>query len=169
MSDFSELEIELEALRPVQFSAELMARIEHDLAETLPSTATAGLLRRTQRLHWNWLSLGLGIAAAAMFLILARIDGDHSAKQTTAIVSAAPPTAGTIAKETGQLVISDLTEVVYGTRDEGLLFGDDAAEPVRRLRSQTRETLQWRNPSTGASLRVSYPSEEVEFIPISGQ
>jgi hypothetical protein len=29
--------------------------------------------------------------------------------------------------------------------------------------------LQWNNPQTGASLRVSYPSEEVTLIPVSGQ
>jgi hypothetical protein len=50
-----------------------------------------------------------------------------------------------------------------------LLFADDAAQPVRRFRSQKRETLQWRNPGTRASLRVSYPSEEVSLVPVSGQ
>jgi hypothetical protein len=40
---------------------------------------------------------------------------------------------------------------------------------MRRLRYQTHETLQWRNAATGASLRVSYPIEEVVLIPISGQ
>ena len=30
----------------------------------------------------------------------------------------------------------------------------------------TRETLQWKNPATGASLQVSYPSEHVELIPV---
>jgi hypothetical protein len=29
--------------------------------------------------------------------------------------------------------------------------------------------VQWKNPQTGASLRVSYPKEEVTLIPISGQ
>jgi hypothetical protein len=40
---------------------------------------------------------------------------------------------------------------------------------MRRIRYQKRETLQWRNPNTGASLRVSYPSEEVVLTPVSGQ
>ena len=61
------------------------------------------------------------------------------------------------------------TQVVYNTRDEGLQFADGSQQPLRRLRYQTRETWQWRNPSTGASLRVSYPSEEVVLIPVSGQ
>jgi len=29
--------------------------------------------------------------------------------------------------------------------------------------------VQWKNPQTGASLRVSYPTEEVTLVPISGQ
>jgi hypothetical protein len=40
---------------------------------------------------------------------------------------------------------------------------------MRRVRYQTHETLQWRNAATGASLRVSYPSEQVELIPVPGQ
>jgi hypothetical protein len=64
---------------------------------------------------------------------------------------------------------ADTTQVVYQTRDEGLLFPAGSEQPMRRLRSQMHETLQWRNPGTGASLRVSYPSEEVELVPISGQ
>ncbi len=169
MNDFSELEIELKKLRPAQLSEDLAARIECALAEAPAATATAGVLPRRQGLQWNWLTLGLGIAAAATFLILARIDDDRSVKQAPAIASASPITSRNPAKEGGQLVVSNLTQVVYNTRDEGLLFADTAEQPVRRMRSQTRETLQWRNPSTGASLRVSYPSEEVFLIPVSGQ
>ena len=66
-------------------------------------------------------------------------------------------------------VPSALTQVVYDTRDEGLHFTEGADEPVRRLRSKKRETMQWNNPQTGASLRVSYPTEEVTLVPVSGQ
>src|SRR5438876_477826 len=61
------------------------------------------------------------------------------------------------------------TQVVYNTRDEGLQFTNASPQPVRRLRYHSRQTWQWRNPTTGASLRVSYPSEEVVLIPVSGQ
>jgi len=168
MNDFSDLEIELEKLRPVQPSENLVTQIERALAEAPGSAATAGVLPRTQRLHWNWVTLGLGVAAAA-FLVLARIDSDHSVKQAPATASAPPVSSRTTPEKADQLVVSGLSQVVYNTRNEGLLFADDSAQPVRRVRSQTRETLQWRNPSTGASLRVSYPSEEIELIPISGQ
>ena len=168
MNDFSDLEIELKKLRPVQPSENLVTQIERALAEAPASAATAGVLPRTQRLHWNWLTLGLGVAAAAFF-VLARIDRDHPVKQAPVITSASHATSRTTPEKADQLVVSGLSQVVYNTRNEGLLFADDSAQPVRRVRSQTRETLQWRNPSTGASLRVSYPSEEVSLIPVSGQ
>jgi len=40
---------------------------------------------------------------------------------------------------------------------------------MRRVRSRKRETVQWKNPQTGATLRVSYPQEEVTLIPAVGQ
>jgi hypothetical protein len=50
-----------------------------------------------------------------------------------------------------------------------LHFADGSERPVRRVRYRTQQTWRWRNPETGASLRVSYPSEEVVLIPVSGQ
>ena len=61
------------------------------------------------------------------------------------------------------------TNLVYNTRDEGLHFANGSERPVRRVRYNTQQTWRWRNPETGASLRVSYPSEEVVLIPVSGQ
>ena len=63
-----------------------------------------------------------------------------------------------------------LTQVVYRQRDEGLVFSPNQSEaPRRRLRYETRETMRWRNPQTGASLRVSYPAEQVVLTPVSFQ
>jgi hypothetical protein len=70
---------------------------------------------------------------------------------------------------TDKFVPAGATRLVYNTRDEGLQFADNSGQPLRRMRYQTHETWQWRNPTTGASLRVSYPSEEVVLIPVSGQ
>jgi hypothetical protein len=50
-----------------------------------------------------------------------------------------------------------------------LHFAEGSERPVRRVRYNTRQTWRWRNPETGASLRVSYPSEEIVLIPVSGQ
>ncbi len=170
MNDFSELEAELKKLRPRDASPQLATRIEQALAEVSSTTATAGVLpKRSRNFRLNWSALGLGLAAAAAFLLLARVNVDQLPDKGRGLgaMSPSPSAAPTDAKDS--FVPAGLTQVVYDTRDEGLHFAEGADEPVRRVRSHKRETLQWRNPQTGASLRVSYPSEEVTLIPVSGQ
>jgi hypothetical protein len=171
MNDFSELESELKKLRPRPVSPDLRARIEVSLAETEAAgrgVASAGVLPRQRKFRPNWFALGLGLAAAATFLILARVNVDRSPKSTgLALLTPAPITPA--AKAADSFVPSAMTQVVYDTKDEGLHFAEGTDEPMRRLRSRKRETVQWKNPQTGASLRVSYPKEEVTLVPISGQ
>ena len=176
MNDFSELEAELKQLRPVAPSPELAKRIERALEEA-PATTTpaAGILPRP-KVRVNWLALGFGLAAATAFLLLARANVDRVPERTPTIAANAPapeiapaPAAPNPDTAVRGYVAEGITRVVYDRRDEGLTFPEDAEQPVRRVRSHTRETMQWRNPGTGASLRVSYPTEEVEFIPVSGQ
>ncbi|PYI92201.1 MAG: hypothetical protein DME97_10710 [Verrucomicrobia bacterium] len=171
MNDFSELEAELKKLRPRPTSPDLAARIEVSLAQEAAGrgTATAGVLPKQRRFRLNWIALGLGLAAAATFLVLARMNVDRPSKSTgLALLTPAPITPA--AKEVADtLVPSAMTQVVYDRKDEGLHFAEGTDEPVRRLRSKKRETMQWNNPKTGASLRVSYPTEEVTLVPVSGQ
>jgi hypothetical protein len=171
MNDFSELEAELKKLRPRDASAELAPRIEHAMAEVSgrTATATAGVLPKRRGFQFNWSALGLGLASAAAFLLLARVNVDQLPDKGRSLgaMTPAPSAAPTEAKDS--FVPTGLTQVVYDTRDEGLHFAEGATEPVRRMVSRKRETLQWNNAQTGASLRVSYPSEEVTLIPVSGQ
>ncbi len=170
MNDFSELEAELKKLRPWPSSPDLAARIEISLAQEAAGrgTATAGVLPKRRSFRPNWIALGLGLAAAAMFLLLARMNVDRPSKSTgLALLTPAPITPE--AKVDDALVPSALTQVVYDRKDEGLHFAEGVDQPMRRLRSRKRETMQWNNPKTGASLRVSYPTEEVTLVPISGQ
>jgi hypothetical protein len=170
MNDFSELEAELKKLRARRVSPELSARIEVSLAAEAAGrgTATAGVLPKQRRFRPNWFALGLGLAAAATFLMLARVNVDRPSKTTgLALLTPAPITPA--AKAIDSFVPSAMTQVVYDTKDEGLHFADGKDEPMRRLRSRKRETVQWKNAQTGASLRVSYPTEEVTLVPISGQ
>jgi hypothetical protein len=84
----------------------------------------------------------------------------------------APRTASTTpapAISTAQLIPAGLTQVVYHTRDEGVHFSSNSEQPMRRVRSHSQETLQWRNPKTGATLRISYPAEQISLLPVSGQ
>ena len=165
MNDFSELEKELGKLRPAQPSADLIVRIERALSDEAGSTA--GVFPREHRFHLNWLSIGLGLAAATALVLFAFIRLEQPAQKLPALASASP--AVTLLNSNAQLVPAGLTQVVYHTRDEGLRFGGNGSEPMRRVRSHGRETLQWRNPKTGASLRISYPREEVSLVPVTGQ
>jgi hypothetical protein len=171
MNDFSELETELKKLRPRPASPDLTARIEVGLAEVAGrGTATAGVLSKQRRsFRPNWIALGLGLAAAAIFLLLARVNVDSPSSKSTGLALLTPAPIAPAAKVDDAFVPSALTEVVYDKTDEGLHFTEGADQPVRRLRSKKRETMQWNNPKTGASLRVSYPTEEVTLVPVSGQ
>ncbi len=78
MNDFSELEAELKKLRPRPASPDLVARIEVGLAEVAGrGTATAGVLPKRRSFRPNWFALGFGLAAAAIFLLLARVNVDR--------------------------------------------------------------------------------------------
>jgi len=178
MNDFSELENQLKKLRPLPPSEDLAARIERALAEPTPTrlrsatarqATTAGVLPRVRRFGINWLSLGVTLATATVLLLFARFGIDHPAKKTPTITSRAPSSIVPSASNAAEFVPVGLTQVVYHTRDEGLHYATGSEQPVRRLRSRTRETCQWRNANTGATLCVSYPSEEVSLVPISGQ
>jgi hypothetical protein len=188
MNDFSDLENDLKALRPARPSPVLFERIEEALANCRAGATPA---RQPMRLPYNWLSFGLAAAAAAVLLLLARITTDQTRNEDKEIAQVSPASETTQAlhgvpklREGGRVrggskaegttslnkfIPAGATQVVYSERDEGLQFTDSSKQPLRRLRYQTQQTWQWRNPTTGASLRVSYPSEQVVLIPVSGQ
>jgi hypothetical protein len=157
-----ELESELKKLRPTRPSAELMSRVESALADAGERTAK---IIRPQHFRINWFGLGLGLAAAATFLIFARVDFRPTGKTK----QAATPSLQQRAAALPNYQAIGLTQVVYSKRDEGLVFPPGAEGPSRRVRTARRETLQWRDRQTGAQLAVSYPTEEVTLIPVSGQ
>ncbi|MEP6955673.1 MAG: hypothetical protein ABI883_02520 [Chthoniobacterales bacterium] len=168
MNDFSELEAELQQLRPTPAAPELAQRIERALLETTAARPTAGILPR-RKTRFAWFALGLGAAAAAAFVLLARVNVEPTAGSQMRQLAALTPAPRVLPATNSGLVPDGFTRVLYNTRNEGLVFPTTATEPVRRVRSRTRETLQWRDPRTGASLHVSYPTEEVDLIPVSGQ
>jgi len=179
MNDFSELEKELKKLRPAQPSPVLFERV----GEALKDSRAAIKERPSPARRWgpvrssyNWWSLGFGLAAAAVLILFAVVTMErrHEGQQPLAQTSPAPetkpvPLGRERSTSPGRFVPAGGTNVVYNARDEGLHFADGSERPVRRVRYNTRQTWRWRNPETGASLRVSYPSEEVVLIPVSGQ
>jgi hypothetical protein len=173
MNNFSEIESELRKLRPAQPSPILFERVEEAMMDR---SAVVSPARQPERLPYNWLSWGIGLAAAAVLVLFAAIkmERQQSGGKEIAQISREPDTAPVLNRSeestsSDKFVPAGATRLVYNTRDEGLQFGRGSGQPVRRFRYQTRETWQWRNPTTGASLRVSYPSEEVVLIPVSGQ
>lgn len=179
MNDFSELERELRKLRPTQPSPVLFDRV----GEALKDSPAGVKERRSLAGFWGgletarpWWSLGFGLAAAAVLILFAAVTMErrHEPEQTVALSSPAPETRpaplGTQRSTApSRFVPAGGTNLVYNTRDEGLHFADGSERPVRRVRYKTQQTWRWRNPETGASLRVSYPSEEIVLIPVSGQ
>src|SRR5256886_17362576 len=118
MNDFSELERELKKLRPVQPSAELMSRVGSVLANSEEGTAK---VIRPEQFRINWLGLGLGLAAAATFLIFARVDFHPNDGPKQTIASATPPWAQKAAALPNYQA-TGLTQVVYRQRDRGRGF-----------------------------------------------
>ena len=175
MNDFSDLEAKLKALRPAPLRDKFVARVEQAMANpaAAPTTEPAPTdnIVRPYQFRRQWI-LGLSLAAAAAVLLLLRVNF-RPPEATKRVATASPPAtvAPTGPPQSGAqntFIPAGSTEVVYHTRDEGLLFAQNSEQPVRRLRSITQETLQWKNPATGASLRVSYPSEHVELVPVTG-
>lgn len=169
MNDLSELESELKRLRPAQVSDALFQRIERALLQP-KEMPTAGIVPRRPSRAGTWWSLGLGLTAATVLILLGL--GFFAPPQTTThpTVAQETPATSTSPSLTSGLQPSALTQTVYRQRDEGLVFSPNQSERLlRRVRYETRETMQWRNPQTGASLRVSYPAEQVVLTPVSFQ
>ena len=179
MNDFSDLENELRKLRPAQPSPALFQRLEEAIADNCTASISNASRIPVWRLiptPYNWLSLGFGIAAAAVLILLAaprmerRPEGAEPMAQTSpALETRRAPREINPSTSPGTFVSAGGTHVVYNMRDEGLQFAAGAERPLRRVRYRTQQTWRWRNPETGASLRVSYPSEEIVLIPVSGQ
>jgi len=175
MNDFGDLEAKLRLLRPTRPSAELISRVERSLGESAAFAAgagiaaTAGVLPRARKARFNWFTFGLGLAAATALLMLARTNVDRVPQKSPIVASTKSRTSPAKAAPVRSMVPDGLTRVVYAQSDEGLVFPNNADAPLRRVRSRSREILQWKDPGTGDSLRVSYPTEEVELIPVSGQ
>ena len=166
---FPELEAELRELRPAPVSLELIARIESALAR-VGAGPTAGMLPRPVERRGLWWTLGLGLTTAT------RVDPARAR-----ILSKPPPpsTPGGGAKARPVPPVS-LTKglrpsatqpewslasrmKVWFSRltNRSVCSGGSATTPARRCSGS--------NPQTGASLRVSYPAEQVVLTPVSFQ
>jgi len=173
MNDLSEIENELRKLRPALPSPILFERIEEAMMDGRVGASSA---RQPERSPYKWSSFGFGLAAAAVLVLFAvvKMERQQGSRKEIAQIPRESETAPLLNRaeestSSDKFVPAGATRLVYNTRNEGLQFARGSGQPLRRFRYQTHETWQWRNPTTGASLRVSYPSEEVVLIPVSGQ
>ena len=176
MNDLSEIENELRKLRPARPSPILFDRIEEAMGESSRASAPADGRRHWWRFTETPYSWGFGLATAAVLILFAAISmerqqggGKQIARISPEAQIAPRSNRGEASTSSEKFVPAGATRLVYNTRDEGLQFPSGSGQPLRRLRYRTHESWKWRNPTTGASLRVSYPSEEVVLIPVSGQ
>ncbi len=174
MNDLSQIENELRKLRPARPSPILFDRVEEalDCRASAAADAKRSFWRRFTETPYSW---GFGLAAAAVLVLFAAVKMERQESGKEIAQTSREPEAAPLlnraqkSTSTDKFVPVGATRLVYNKRDEGLQFGGSSGQPLRRMRYQTHETWQWRNPTTGASLRVSYPSEEVVLIPVSGQ
>ena len=168
MNDFSELETELKKLRPAPVPD---GAVRPDGMRPRAARADADRLvssRGARNSASIWWSLGLGLTAACA-LVLVWLAFFAEPPRSSRLWRKMPPApVGARGRVAYNLPRSPAWSTV--SSDEGLVFSPNQSErPLRRVRYDTRETMQWRNPQTGASLRVSYPAEQVVLTPVSFQ
>jgi hypothetical protein len=169
--DFSDLEAELERMRPCAPSSELQARLAATLDQPATSSASPVGTHRSafSWRTWKWV-LGSTAVAAAMLLalVITRLPDPvgPTAGQT------AHPANGTVAGPFPVTPASpdlykpvSVENVLYDSHDEGLVTLDDGAA-ARRVFQRYLDTYTWRNPRTNASLRWTVPRDEVRVIPV---
>jgi hypothetical protein len=163
-NEFSQLEAELKALRPVAPTRHVQARI----ARELERGEVSARVTPSARAWWRWAA---ALPAAAAVLIglavfvrrvppASPVENDAAAATTAAVVGAADtePAFKPVSAE----------NVLYAVADEGLVTLDDGTA-ARRERLSYVDTITWKNPRTNASVRWTVPREEVRVVPVKFQ
>jgi hypothetical protein len=165
---FAELESELKRLRPRAPSASLVSRIGADLArtDTGPGTvrrASSGYRTATTWSSWKWLNWRTAaIAAAALALAATGFVRYARSGQPPVASASAPRNPGVAAPNAYQAV--SVANVLYEFRDEGLVATADNT-PAQRVRYRYVDTYVWKDPKNNASIKWSFPRDEVRVVP----
>jgi hypothetical protein len=168
--DFSDLEAELNRMRPCAPSPELQSRLAATLDRPTAPTAQPVRIDRSVifRGGWRWVLWPAAVAAAVMLALVITRRTDPvlpSADQTV------HPTGGNEAGPIAPATAADLYEpvsaenVLYDSRDEGLITLDDGTAAHRVFQCYL-DTYTWRNPRTHASLSWTVPRDELRVIPV---
>lgn len=164
--EFSQLEAELKALRPVAPARHLQARIGRELergevsAQVTPSA----------RAWWRW-AAAVPAAAAVLIALVVFVRHVPPASPVDNIAATAVSAAGgTVGEAEPAPVFKPVAaeNVLYAVSDEGLVTLDDGTA-ARRERLSYVDTITWKNPRTNASVRWTVPREEVRVVPVKFQ
>lgn len=165
-NEFSQLEAELKALRPVAPSHNVQARIGRELERGEVSA-------RVTPSAWVWWRWAAALPAAAAVLIalvvfVRRVPPVSSGENTA--TTAVPATGATAGEVESASVFKPVAaeNVLYAVADEGLVTLDDGTA-ARRERLSYVDTITWKNPRTNASVRWTIPREEVRVVPVKYQ
>lgn len=155
--DFTDLENELERLRPRSLPAPLMGRIAAELGG---QAHRRGLLA-------SWRSWILPAAGSAMLaVIVASMPFLTRDKEAATVAAPIPPAlANAPGPSESKMLPVHATNVLYDTANEGIVYLDDQT-PARRIRLSYFDTITWENPPGGASLKWTVPREEIYFFPV---
>ena len=152
----SDFEQELRALRPAMPSAALEQRIARELAsaalEAKPSIAALLLHRVLPRL--SWAALGAAVALA----VLAAFEKRERAESAAAPHRDAPPAFEPVA----------VSRALLDAEESGFVYPADDL-PARLIRFSSLERQTWSNASTGATLEVQVPRQDVFLLPVATQ
>lgn len=145
--ELKQLEAELRRMRPAAPPAELVRRIERELARPIAPQPPAAV-------RWIW-AVGVPAAAAITMWMAPAQRPAVGVAQEGATAAAAEAAFKPVSAE----------NVLVAAQDEGLVTLQDGTT-ARRERLKYVDTITWKNPRTNASLIWTVPREEVRVVPV---
>ncbi len=163
----SQVESLLQSLNPAPPSADLLARVEHELdldSQWLDEPVTRRKPRWLAPTGWAV----IGAAAAAVIALAGLLPlGNSGASRDQAAPLVSAPGTGNHALPPG-LPVSTIREVV-STQDQGIRYNDQSHLPEQHLKMISVERHAWIDPRDGAQITVEVPREEHVVLPVSFQ
>lgn len=157
------IENQLRSLEPAPPSLRLGAAIASNLDIPVIPQTPARLSKRVRlSLYLSWGTTAVA-ATIAVVLYLSRPEnpGAGPALIQSAQPVEAPPRSGPL-----KLTPVDAREYLFDAQYEGIVFLDDGA-PARRVRYQYLDTVQMQAEGESTTVAMTYPREEIRFIPIN--
>ncbi|MBI5382904.1 MAG: hypothetical protein HZA31_13480 [Opitutae bacterium] len=155
--EFTDLEAELQSLRPRAPVRELHRRLATELDGASPAIALT-----PRKTGWRWrLVLWPAAAALVVALTVSAVWSRRGSEVASAVVL--DPATATPSEVYKPVSAENL---LFEAHDEGVVTLSDGM-PGWRVRERSLDTFIWQNPRTKASLRWTVPREEVLVVPLA--